>query len=567
MQEIKITQYNKLIVNYDTYEFSPSNYKNIAIIDPWYIDVTSAPDFVVNGLTVFNNYTQETVSDEGTTVLSKIKSSLTSKISKAKARIARIASYTDPTQDYPDEPIEEDPSLKTVTTVMQSYKELNNLKEITIADDTYSLHDHYIDIYRTNKHIHLVDTPPMDHESLVKYVLTQMSNTATITTYDHYIRVNDYYAISKPENVTVDQNDAILYPYYVNYAVATLGQRQCIPRIQTITTTYDYQHLSFDLPAHQVEGYYYIRDSIDTSKIIDVAAGSYTFTKYINTLYNAMIGTNYGTGGTYMYQYPYMPLRRQSGFNIGFYGVPSADGTNVYNDMYCKLHCMWPQQNAIPHVSIMPANSRCLHIPEGDWTVDDLITFVNNNKDDCLFTLASTDHYIYIKADTPFIINPICKIVTSDTDIAETFNMTHVLLKNPMYQHFTARITSRQGEYSEEGDFTPAEFLRWIDSKVGLKCRIHGNTMYTMYENANDRDIVIGNNPFFRFDTSTNIVKNLCGLHTFDLQITIPNAYKLVGKTNYPDYNPTLEQYDYSSVNINNNITTTLNSANVVLIQ
>ena len=72
---VTITTYNKLIVNYDTYEFSPSNYKNIAIIDPWYIDVTSAPDFVVNGLTVFNNYTQETVSDEGTTVLSKIKSS------------------------------------------------------------------------------------------------------------------------------------------------------------------------------------------------------------------------------------------------------------------------------------------------------------------------------------------------------------------------------------------------------------------------------------------------------------------------------------------------------------
>ena len=249
MQEIKITQYNKLIVNYDTYEFSPSNYKNIAIIDPWYIDVTSAPDFVVNGLTVFNNYTQETVSDEGTTVLSKIKSSLTSTISEAKARLARIASYTDPTQDYPDEPIVEDPSVKTVTTVMQSYKELNNLNKITIADDTYSLHDHYIDIWNPSGSIqvHINNTSEMDHESLVKYVLRQMSNNASITTYDHYIRVNTYYAISKPENVTVDKNDAILYPYYANYSVASLGQQQCIPRIQTITTTYNYQYLSFDL--------------------------------------------------------------------------------------------------------------------------------------------------------------------------------------------------------------------------------------------------------------------------------------------------------------------------------
>lgn len=564
MHEVTITQYNKLIVNYDTYEFSPSNYKNIAIIDPWYIDVTSAPDFVVNGLTVFNNYTKETVSDEGTSVLSKIKSSFASKISKAKARLARIASYTDPTQDYPDEPIEDDPSVKTVTTVMQSYKELNNLNEITIADDTYSLHDHYIDIYRTNKHIHLVDTPPMDHENLVKYVLKQMSNTASITTYDHYIRVNDYYAISKPENVTVDQNDAILYPYYANYSIAILGQRQCIPRIQTITTTYDYQYLSFDLPAHQVEGYYYIRDSIDTSKIIDVAAGSYTFTKYMNTLYNAMIGTNYGTGGAYMYQYPYMPLRRQTGFFIGFYGIPSADGTNVYNDMYCKLHCMWPQQNAIAHISIMPANSRCLHIHSGNWTVDDLITAVNSNKDDCLFTLASTDHYIYIKADTPFIINPVCKIVTSDTDIAETFNMTHVLLKNPMYKHFTAEAASDLGlSGREEGDFTPAEFLRWIYNKSGVKCNIRNGII------SYDRNtkLIIGDNPFFTNNIKTGIFDNLCGLTTIPYRVVITGDVKLVGKKDYYDYNPVLEPYDYSSVNINNNITTTLNSANVVLIQ
>lgn len=566
MHEVTITQYNKLIVNYDTYEFSPSNYKNIAIIDPWYIDVTSAPDFVVNGLTVFNNYTQETVSDEGTTVLSKIKSSLASKISEAKARLARIASYTDPTQDYPDEPIEEDPSLRTVTTVMQSYKELNKINVnsgITIADDKYSLHDHYIDIYRTNKHVHLVDTPPMDHESLVKYVLTQMSNTATITTYDHYIRVNDYYAISKPENVTVDQNDAILYPYYANYSVAILGQRQCIPRIQTITTTYDYQHLSFDLPAHQVEGYYFIRDSVDTSKIIDVAAGPYTFTKYLNTLYNAMIGTNYGTGGAYMYQYPYMPLRRQTGFFIGFYGIPSADGTNVYNDMYCKLHCMWPQQSAIAHISIMPANSRCLHIPSGNWTVDDLITAVNSNKDDCLFTLASTDHYVYIKADTPFIINPICKIITSDTDIAETFNMTHVLLKNPMYKHFTARAYSDINRGEEEGDFTPAEFLRWIYNKTGVKCNIH-NDIISYDINTH---LTIGENPFFTNNVDTGILDNLCGLTTIPYRVVITGAAKLVGKKDYYDYNPVLEPYDYSSVNINNNITTTLNSANVVLIQ
>lgn len=554
MHEVTITQYNKLIVNYDTYEFSPSNYKNIAIIDPWYIDVTSAPDFVVNGLTVFNTYTQETVSDEGTTALSK-----------AKAKIARIASYTDPTQDYPVEPIEDDPSVKTVTTVMQNYKELNNINDsITIADDKYSLHDHYISIYRKSDEVlHFVNTSPMDHESLVKYVVSQINEIYTITTYDHYIRVDNYYAISKPSDVTVDKNDAILYPYYANYIQASLGQRQCIPRIQTITITYDYQQLSFDLPAHQVKGYYFINSS-DTSKIIDIAAGQYTFTKYMNTLYNAITGHDYGAGGSYMYNYPYMPLRRQTGYNIGFYGVPSADGTNVYNDMYCKLHCVWPQERAVPHISIMPANSRCLHIPSGNWTIDDLITAVNNNKDDCLFTLASTDHYIYIKADTPFIINPVCKIITSDTDIAETFNKTHILLKNPMYKHFTAEAYSNLNGGKEEGDFTPAEFLRWLYNNAGVKCNIHHNGTISYDSNI---DLIIGENPFFSNNINTGTFDNLCGLTTIPYRVVITGAAKLVGKKGYYDYNPVLEPYDYSSANINNNITTTLNTANVVVIQ
>lgn len=42
---VTITTYNKLIVNYNTYEFTPSSYSNIAIDNPWYINCESAPDF------------------------------------------------------------------------------------------------------------------------------------------------------------------------------------------------------------------------------------------------------------------------------------------------------------------------------------------------------------------------------------------------------------------------------------------------------------------------------------------------------------------------------------------
>ena len=50
MQEITITQYNKLIVNYETFELTPSSYSCIAIDNPWYINCESAPDFLGGGI-------------------------------------------------------------------------------------------------------------------------------------------------------------------------------------------------------------------------------------------------------------------------------------------------------------------------------------------------------------------------------------------------------------------------------------------------------------------------------------------------------------------------------------
>ena len=45
-QNVTITTYNKIVINYDTYELTPSNNKNIVIDNPWYIDTSSAPNFV-----------------------------------------------------------------------------------------------------------------------------------------------------------------------------------------------------------------------------------------------------------------------------------------------------------------------------------------------------------------------------------------------------------------------------------------------------------------------------------------------------------------------------------------
>lgn len=65
MSDIIITQYNKLIINYDTIEISPSNYKEISFDNAWYLNFEDAPDFIENNITAIekNNLVNITVPD------------------------------------------------------------------------------------------------------------------------------------------------------------------------------------------------------------------------------------------------------------------------------------------------------------------------------------------------------------------------------------------------------------------------------------------------------------------------------------------------------------------------
>ena len=477
MQEVVLTTYNKLIVNYNTYEFTPSSYSNIAIDDPWFIDTSSAPDF---------------------------------------------------TFDLQEQ----------------------NQMILSIAEDTYNLNSHSIFIYRGHKQHDFTDTPAYNHVDLCKYVYRQMNlNENAIIPLKHFINLDTYWATYKPSGFTPNIHDESLFPYYVNPNTAALGRSQVIPRIQTITITLDNTKFTMDLPEHTVTGYW---QSSSNEQIITVPAGTYTYRKYITSCWQGITNKESSptTHNNYFSDYKYYSIFRQPGYAITFTG-------ETFKSLFGKLHCFYPASTPYIHATTMSANSRCLHVPEGEWTADNLIAAVNSNSDDCLFTLSSDNKYIYIKSDFPFIINPVCKIITQDTDTSKTFAKQHVLLKHPQVKHFTASCQYNGQTFQSENDYTPAEFLRWIYSVTGVTCTIHKDIIH-----CNDT-ITVAENPFFEFkDDGT--VNNLCGLSTMSYKAVIQNKYMLTGKYSYIDYNPIIYPYDFSSIDITDNIVTTLNSSHVI---
>ena len=465
---MKITQYNKLIVNYDTYEFTPSNYKQIVIDNPWYIDVSSAPDFV------------------------------------------QIAN-----------------------------KEINNYNDfITIPEDVYTYEANSFDITINNNgnssslSMSINKITNKSHTEILNTIKNTIGGKITFTDYYAFYSYNYQYFTSNVYVLT--QQEQILFPIINIYNYIS---NQPIPLIKTLTITIDSSNFHMYIPADTITKRW------NGSSTVSIIAGNYTYEEYINIIFDN-IKTNQIN---YIYLYDYMPITR-----INF-PICKIEG-KYFNKLNGIFHC-FNNLNMVHNV-FMPANSRCLYIPPKDYSVDELISSVNSNSSNVLFTLSSTKDYIYINCDMPFIINPVCSIVNEDTDITETFKTSHILMKNPLsYRYFTATCTYNNKTYTQEGPFTPAEFLRWIYSVTGVKCRIHKDIIQCL-----DYDIIVGENPYFVFK-EFGIVENKCGLQTIDYHIDLDNGCNLIDV----DYYPTLTPYDYTIQPISNNMITTLNTTKVVI--
>ena len=461
---MQITQYNKLIVNYDTYEFTPSNYKQIIIDSPWYLDTSSAPDFV-----------------------------------------------------------------------QSKEKEKNNLNNyITISEDVYT--------YETNsfkmngnfgsRNITVNKISNKSHTEILSTIADVSSANLNISDYyaNYYIGTTNFYISN---SAVFTQESQILFPIINSYFYLS---NFAIPLIKTITITINSSNLHMYIPENQLIVKW------ETENTIIIPAGDYTYKQYIDLVLKDI---NYDTK-TFIDKYPYMPLTRIIN------NVCRISG-NKFNEFNNKLYCYNDLQYM--HNNFQPANSRCLHVPPKQYTVDELITTVNSNSSQTFFTLSSSKDYIYVNCDMPFIINPVCSIITTDTDIAEDFNTQHILMKNPLsYQYFNATCTYKSTTYTSEGPFTPAEFLRWIYSVTGVKCNIHNNIIQCL-----DYDLTVDENPFFEFK-EFGIVENKCGLRTINYNIDLDNGCKLINV----NYYPSLTTYDYQQVQpISNNMITTLNTIKV----
>lgn len=468
---MKITQYNKLIVNYDTYEFTPSNYKQIVIDNPWYIDTSSAPDFVQTEIKEINNYNDLITIPEDT--------------------------YTYEANNF--------------------YIKSSWYKPISINKITNKSHTEILNtIFNTIKN--------------------KISSVASLTyTYTDYYAFSTIIEAYTSGSSVLTQQEQILFPILHDGRYIS---KQPIPLIKTITITINSSNFHMNIPADTITKSYG-----GSTSTVTIVAGDYTYTQYTNKiLQNMRIGDI-----PYINLYPYMPMKRILG-NIG-----NFQGTE-FNKLKGIFHC-FEYVNHV-HGTIMPANSRCLYIPPKDYSVDELITSVNSNSSNVLFTLSSTKDYIYINCDMPFIINPVCSIINKDTDTSNTFKTSHILMKNPLsYRYFIATCTYNNKTYTQEGPFTPAEFLRWIYSVTGVKCRIHKNIIQCL-----DYNIIVGENPYFVFK-EFGIVENKCGLQTIDYHIDIDNGVNLIDV----DYYPTLTPYDYTIQPISNNMITTLNTTKVII--
>lgn len=162
-------------------------------------------------------------------------------------------------------------------------------------------------------------------------------------------------------------------------------------------------------------------------------------------------------------------------------------GERGFTDLYGRLHTFatYGSQSNISYLrfptSIYPT-VRSLHVPEGIYTADQLVNYINSNNIDSgrlpytMFTAESNNNAIYIKADKPFIFNPAMTLQNSTTDLSTTFTTSHIL-SVIQQQRETFNITftdkSQDKTYTLQGTYTPAEFLRKVHELTGYNILIY----------------------------------------------------------------------------------------------
>lgn len=470
MNEVVITQYNKLIVNYDTYEFTPSNYKQIVINNPWYLNVDSAPDFIQNKTYELNNFKEFTVPSD----------------------TYSVSNYK-----------------------IYRYTGTNTAKTINISNKShYDLLKSYFNTLGSSAGNYIWNLSKM---SQLKYYYLF---------HGHRAYGNGKYATFF--NGTPTRNNSILIPV-TNTNAATYTTFQEIPIITNISITFDSNTFALDLPEHRING----KTESSAMTSIMVPAGRYTCSQYHDLIKQVIpysqTWDNSFTKST-MYQYPFCMTARRSG-PIAWY---CGDNTyKLFNELYCRLHLLYSSSatNYIAHACNGPATHRCLSCTSGVWNVDDFVNYVNTTDDEKLFGCISTQHEIFITTSMPFIINPVCSMtklgeadITPEGSTDYTFETQKRIMYHPQYKQVNCTVTYNGTTYTISGRYTPAEFLRKLYEVTGLRCIIVNNNIICKEQ------FTISDNPFIEIN-GNNII-NKCGIQNIKYNSVIQSKIKLQGLEN-----------------------------------
>lgn len=236
--DVKITRYNKLVINYDTYELSPSNNKHIEINNPWYVDTSSAPDFV-GVIEETNNYSTVTVPED--------------KYSISNYKVARWYNGGD-------------------------------VNKISFSAENVSHADMIKKFVRSF------------YEGEIDYIPTSVGKLYEDDYYMVYYPGNVWCTHYQANDTTTEQN--ILCPVSINnYHGNHYTADQAFPLIKTITITINSNHLQMDLDEHDVVC---INSTNGKTTTIHFPKGTYTASEYCNKLGGYSFNEIYVKGYNYM---------------------------------------------------------------------------------------------------------------------------------------------------------------------------------------------------------------------------------------------------------------------------
>lgn len=288
--------------------------------------------------------------------------------------------------------------------------------------------------------------------------------------------------------------------------------------------------------------------STNTTHTITIKQGEYTTSTFHNLFYDSISAaiSMYRNEIIYTSNKYYNTVRYICNARSGYFKIIS---NNNFDMLFGRLHCFHSYDRNYPlefvrFVASAYPTVRSLHIPEGIYTADQLVNYINNNNVDSdglpytMFTAESNNNTIYIHADKPFIFNPAMTFHNDTTDLSTTFATSHTLAVIPQ-QRETFNITFKN--HTLQGTYSPAEFLRAVRDLTGCSFyinkfdnldNVHGYISNILCDQHFDIDC-----SYFKFTNELSNgryrVYNKVNLNRMNKQINITNTFLQSGINEY----------------------------------